>query len=153
MSVSGQLPTVDEQLRSASSYGEGSGLNEPVVEEGKLQEEQQPPVPPPGGALGASALASFASAAEVAIPTGAGETASVGFAGEEDHKFGRPGGDEETGGLVAAVALRDECSVGGRGYVGKRFIQAAEVTYNGLTQHEKTFRLGSLHVWTPNWPF
>lgn len=103
-------------------------MNEPAVQEGEPQEEQ-PSVPRPGGALGAAASTSFASAADVTIPTEAAETVSVGFDDQEDRKFGGLGGDEETGGLVPAAALREEDNVGGRGYVGKRFIQAAEVRH------------------------
>lgn len=143
--VSGQLPTVDEQLRSASSSGRGSGSSGSAVQEGPLQEEQ-PSVPPPGGALGASASASLASAVDVTIPTGAIETASVGFGGEAGHEFGWPEGDEETGGVVAAGAPRDEDNVGGRGYVGQRFIQAAEVR-DGLTEREHTFPFSKF--WIP----
>ena len=124
MSVPGQLYTVDEQLRSASSSG--SGLNEPAVQEGELRVEQ-PSVPPPGGALGASTSALLASAADTTFSTGAAATASVGIGGQEEREFRGLGGDEETGRLAPAAALREEDNVGGRGSVGKRFIQAAEV--------------------------
>lgn len=115
-------------------------MNEPVVSEGEMQDEQ-PPVPPPGGALGASSSASFASAVEVAVPTAAGETASIGFGDQAEQKVGGLEGDDEAGKLVEAEALREEDKVGGRGYVGKRFIQAAEVRYAVEYNATKPFRL------------
>lgn len=101
-------------------------MTDPAIHESE-QQEDQPSVPLPGGALGTADV-------DVTVPTGSA------FDDGAEQKFEELGGDEETGELAVAVALREEDNAGGRGYVGKRFIQAAEVRY-ALVDYDKPFRL------------
>lgn len=98
------------------------------------------PVPTiPGGELRAPSSASLVPAERVAAAAAmadyeAGEalceTASYAPGDKGVQNFGRPGGDGEAAGLVnVSAALPEGGNVGGRGYMGKRFIQAAEVRY------------------------
>lgn len=139
----GEVSAVGEKKQSASSSGEGPVSSKPAVHEDTLtlptvQEAQSVP-PIHGGALGGSSSASLAPAerdaeAAAVADDGAGvvlsRTASYGPSDEAGHRFGWPGGDKEAGGLVNLSAARpDGEKDSGRGYMGKRFIQAAEVRY------------------------
>ncbi len=68
----------------------------------------------------------MASAAAAEVRDEVGTTADE----ESQHTIGDLGEGGEAGRLENVAATLPEENVGGRGYVGKRFIQAAEVRYN-----------------------
>lgn len=140
--LSGKLSALDEQQQPAPSSGGGPVSNKPAVLDDDptlptVQEAQQPVPPVPEGALEPSFSAPLApteraaaAAAETDDEAGVAlrGTASGGPGDEAGQKLEPPGGDEEASGLMRVSApLPDEENVSEKGYMGKRFIQAAEV--------------------------
>ncbi|CBJ49030.1 expressed unknown protein [Ectocarpus siliculosus] len=149
------LAAVEEQSQQSSSSPRSSAAaadaNEPGVHTKQEREEETPPVPVPGLALGYSTSPPFSSAATgtrgaggevaaTAAPTAtaaAGSdsgaapvgTASHGFsdqAGEEPEDLRGDDTAEDLVNVRAVLPVEDDAATGGRGYVGQRFIQAAE---------------------------
>ena len=132
--LSDQLSVVDEQHPSASSSEGGSGVSEPTIRAEApttpAAQEEKSVSPPPGGALGASSVTSSMPVASVPVEARVvGGDAGTEADEEAQLAIGAPEGGGEAGQLVDVADTVPGENVSGRGYVGKRFIQAAEVRF------------------------
>ncbi|CAM9924270.1 unnamed protein product [Ectocarpus fasciculatus] len=152
---SGHLAAVEEQSQQSASSPRASAAaadgNEPGVDTKQEREEETPPVPVPGWALGYSTSASFSSAAtgtrgvggEVAATAAPTATAAAGSdsgaapIGTASHGCSDEAGEvleglrgddaaEDLANVRAVLPVEDAAATSGPGYVGQRFIQAAE---------------------------
>ncbi|CAM9428057.1 unnamed protein product, partial [Ectocarpus sp. 8 AP-2014] len=149
------LAAVEEQSQQSASSPRASAAaadaNEPGVDAKREREEETPPVPVPGWALGYSTSPPFSSAATgtrgaggevvaTAAPTAtaaAGSDSGAAPVGTASHGFSDQAGEvpedlrgddtaEDLVNVRAVLPVEDDAATGGRGYVGQRFIQAAE---------------------------